>query len=126
MKRMMKIGFLALVALVILSPLALTNLARATEGDTGDNVGSIKLSPSDVGLPQHGVDASLSNILSTVFFWGAALAVIMIVIGGIIYITSGSDETNLRRAKATIYYAVIGFVVLLLAFAITKLVTELV
>jgi hypothetical protein len=50
------------------------------------------------------------------------IAVIMIVIGGIKYATSGGDSSGVSSAKNTILYSVIGLVVALLAWGIVTLV----
>ncbi|HSW99360.1 MAG TPA: pilin [Candidatus Saccharimonadales bacterium] len=50
------------------------------------------------------------------------IAVIMIVVGGFKYITSGGDSGNITSAKNTIVYAVIGLVVVALAQFIVKFV----
>ncbi len=50
------------------------------------------------------------------------IAVIMIIVGGIRYITSGGDSGNVTAAKNTILYAVIGLVVVALAQIIVKFV----
>jgi len=45
--------------------------------------------------------------------WGVIviLAIIFIVIGAILYMTSAGDEKKITRAKATVTYAVIGFAI---------------
>lgn len=50
------------------------------------------------------------------------IAVVMIIVGGIKYITSGGDAGNVTSAKNTILYAVIGLVVVALAQVIVKFV----
>ena len=50
------------------------------------------------------------------------IAVVMIIVGGIKYITSGGDSGNVTSAKNTILYAVIGLVVVALAQIIVKFV----
>ncbi len=50
------------------------------------------------------------------------VAVIMIIIGGLKYITSGGDSGNITGAKNTILYAIIGLVVVALAQFIVKFV----
>lgn len=47
-------------------------------------------------------------------------AVIMIMIAGIKYITSGGDSSSIASAKATLIYALIGAVVVALAQLIVK------
>ena len=50
------------------------------------------------------------------------IAVIMIIIGGLRYITSGGDSNNTKGAKDTILYAIIGLVVVAMAQVIVKFV----
>jgi len=57
------------------------------------------------------------NILLTVV---GIVAVIMIIVGGIKYITSAGDSSGVSSAKNTILYAVVGLVVALMAFAIVN------
>lgn len=84
---------------------------------------AIKLDPKDIGVPEKTLNnTTVSGVLSQVFFWGGVLAVVMIIIGGILYVVSSGDETNMRRAKATITYSVVGLVVMVLSFAIVKFV----
>ena len=48
----------------------------------------------------------------------------MLIFGGIRYIVSGGDQTNVTAAKNTILYAIIGIIVALLAYAAVKFVTS--
>lgn len=57
------------------------------------------------------------------------ISVIMIIVGGLKYITSGGDSGNIQGAKNTILYAIIGLIVVALAqvvvqFVLTKTVTS--
>jgi Ni,Fe-hydrogenase I cytochrome b subunit len=63
---------------------------------------------------------SLKNILSAVYFWAAVIAVVVIIIAGFFYVTSMDNPQQVTRAKNAILSAVIGLVVILLAFAITS------
>lgn len=60
--------------------------------------------------------------LNRVFFWAGVIAVIMIVVAGIQYITSNGDSTKVVTAKYAIFYSAVGLVVVLLAFAIVNIV----
>ena len=68
----------------------------------------------------------INNIITTVInlfsLVVGVVAVIMIIIGGLKYITSGGDSGNITGAKNTILYAVIGLVVVALAQFIVKFV----
>jgi hypothetical protein len=61
---------------------------------------------------QNGIITKAAKLLSIVV--GVA-AVIMIIVGGIQYVTSSGDPTNVSNAKNTVLYAIIGLVVALLA-----------
>ncbi len=49
-----------------------------------------------------------------------AAAVVMIIYGGFKYITSAGDSSGVTSAKNTILYAVLGLIVVLLAYAIVN------
>ncbi len=59
------------------------------------------------------------NIFSLVV---GVVSVIMIIIGGLKYITSGGESGNVSGAKNTILYAIIGLVVVALAQVIVRFV----
>ncbi len=61
-----------------------------------------------------GVITTVTNIL---LFIVGALAVIMIIIGGIRYATSGGNTSSVTAAKNTILYAIVGLIIAFLAFA---------
>ncbi|PID31346.1 hypothetical protein CR983_01655 [Candidatus Saccharibacteria bacterium] len=61
-----------------------------------------------------GTFATITNILLFVI---GAIAVIMIVIGGLRYVISGGDASQVSAAKNTILYAIVGIIVALLAYA---------
>ena len=65
--------------------------------------------------------ATVINIFSVVV---GVVAVIMIIIGGLKYITSSGDSNNVTSAKNTILYAIIGIVIAFLAFAAVRFVTD--
>ena len=50
----------------------------------------------------------ITAITNTMLFLVGALAVIMIIIGGIRYAISGGNSANVTAAKNTILYAIVG------------------
>lgn len=75
------------------------------------------------GLPNITADsATLGNILNAVYSWAGIIAVLMIIIGGLMYVISGGNQSNITKAKDTIVYSVIGLVVVIMAFTITQFV----
>lgn len=59
------------------------------------------------------------NIFSVIV---GVVAVIMIIIGGFKYITSGGDSGKVGSAKSTIIYAIVGLIIVALAQVIVKFV----
>jgi len=64
----------------------------------------------------------LKKIVNLLLYVIGAVAVIMIVVGGIKYVVSNGDSSAVTSAKNTIFYAVIGIVVAILAYAIVNFV----
>ncbi|HEY0964881.1 MAG TPA: pilin [Candidatus Saccharimonadales bacterium] len=78
------------------------------------------LKPGDnVNIPTAKPDDVLNNVLGIVYFAGGAACVIVIVVAGILYATSNGDSGKVKTAKDAILYAVIGLVVIMMAFVIT-------
>jgi hypothetical protein len=48
------------------------------------------------------------------------VAVIMIIVGGLRYITSGGNDTSVTGAKNTILYAIIGLIIVALAQVLVR------
>ncbi len=76
----------------------------------------------------NGQGDNLNDIFKTVanilLFVVGAVAVIMLIIGGLRYVTSNGDQNAVTGAKNTIMYALIGIVVAFLAFAAVNFVTS--
>lgn len=68
---------------------------------------------------ETGVFRTITNVL---LFIIGAIAVIMLIIGGIRYVVSGGDSSAVTAAKNTILYAVVGIIVALLAYALVNFV----
>jgi uncharacterized membrane protein len=68
-----------------------------------------------------GVFITVTNIL---LFIIGAIAVVMLIIGGIRYVVSAGDQNAVTSAKNTILYAIIGIVVAFLAYAAVNFITN--
>lgn len=74
--------------------------------------------PTDIA----GEDGVLKTITNVLLFLIGAVSVIMIIYGGIQYVTSSGDSTRVQNAKNTILYSVVGLIVAILAFAVVNFV----
>lgn len=86
---------------------------------------SITISASDLHLTDGAKTlqaGDIQTLLMNVYIVAGIVAVIAIVIGGVRYTTSGGEASNIKAAKDTILYAVVGLVVVISAAIITNFV----
>lgn len=63
---------------------------------------------------------SVKTIVNTLLYVLGAVAVLVIIVAGIMYVVSGGEAASVKKAKDMILYAVVGVVVALLAYAIVN------
>jgi len=116
MKKTLLIGLL--VAVGVTAVLVLPEVASAAPVD------EIRRGTQGVGAGNDGGDlgSQIQNIVNALLFVLGAIAVVMIVIGGIRYTTSNGDSSATKAAKDTILYAVIGLIIAIMAYAIVNFV----
>jgi type IV secretory pathway VirB2 component (pilin) len=73
-------------------------------------------------IPNNNPDTMVTNVLNFVYLITGIIAVIVIIIAGISYMTSQGQPDKTKKALSTIIYAVIGLVVVLVAAFITNFV----
>ena len=71
---------------------------------------------------RNDLTGSVTGILNAVIGVLSFVCVIVIIIGGVTYMTSSGDAGKVKKAKDTILYGVIGLAVCVLAFAIVNFV----
>jgi type IV secretory pathway VirB2 component (pilin) len=125
-KRIKSVVLSLIASVAFLLPAAIPAVAHAATFDPsgGLNCGTnIELSETGTCATSGDGDATTKvndavrlalNLFSAVV---GIIAVVMIIVGGIKYITSGGDSGNVTSAKNTILYAIVGIVVAFLAYA---------
>ena len=73
-------------------------------------------------LPNVGIIQVIQAVIKFILIVAFIAAFIMLLIGGIRWILAGGDEKAVSSARSTITAALIGLVIVLLSFAIIKLV----
>lgn len=112
-----------LVAPVVLTP-ATAGAACAAGSSPKDCINEGANKTTSAAGRQTNLGDQLQTIVNILLFVLGAIAVIMIVIGGIKYTTSNGDASALTSAKNTILYSVVGLVIALLAYAIVNFVLD--
>ena len=108
---------IVMVGTVALMPAALVS-AVPTSLQEGVEAARCDGCPTDL-FGDKGVFRQVTN---TILYIVGIIAVIMLIIGGIKYVTSGGDSKKVTDAKNTVLYAIIGLVISFLAFAIVNFV----
>lgn len=104
------------LAVAATEPAQAINVFPTCSGDTGSTVCSATTDKL------FGPGSVWNRILTTFTYIIGAISVLMIIIGGIRYVTSNGDQNQITSAKNTILYAVIGLVVSIMAYAIVSFV----
>ncbi len=109
----------SLTTLAILCSMLITVVSHVSVGAFSMGLQDGASSAKGIDQPTNlfgngGMFNTVSNVL---LFIVGAIAVIMIVIGGLRYVTSGGDANNVVAAKNTILYALVGVIIAILAYA---------
>lgn len=121
------------LVLSLATPIALPAMAHAAEGIqqnlcAGANL-DVNTDCNKGGITDQEARDRINRIIRTVInlfsLVVGVVSVIMIIVGGLKYITSGGDSGNVTGAKNTILYAIIGIVIVALSqfiirFVLTK------
>ena len=103
---------------VIAGSIGMMALPLASHAATATTSFSIESVGSSIGLGNADLKTTVINILNLALGLLALVAVVMIIIGGFTWLTAGGNEEKVDKAKKIISAAVIGLIVILLAWAI--------
>ncbi len=120
-------GLLLVPALVLGFSLMVPVAASAADASCDDltiSGGAACAKGEGVASDLFGEAGIFSTIVNILLFIVGAIAVIMLIIGGIRYVVSGGDQSAVTAAKNTILYAIVGIIVAFLAYAAVGFVTE--
>jgi magnesium-transporting ATPase (P-type) len=104
--------------LLLMPAVASAQVSELKCGANSAATGSCAKAPKDAPNLNDTV-AKIINILSSLV---AAVAIIMIIVGGFRFVTSGGDSNRVTSAKSTIFNAIIGLVIAIFAQVIVRFV----
>ena len=107
---------LLVIAATLVASVTIVGITQASAvGTIADGAVSARGAQQPADL--FGNSGVFSEISSGLLFIVGAIAVIMIVIGGLRYVISGGDASQVQAAKNTILYALVGIIIAILAYA---------
>jgi hypothetical protein len=89
---------------------------------TGANLNLYDTSCAGNGQSEQSINKIIHTIINLLSIVVGVIAVIMIIVGGLRYITSGGSDTGITSAKNTILYAIIGLIIVALAQVMVRFV----
>ncbi len=104
------VGAITLVSMLPVAGAALLN--------PGDN-------PAEVSAATGGESSLRQLVLTMVNYFLTFLgivAVIMVIYGGVTYVTAAGEDEKIQSAKKIIMYAVIGIIIVLISFALVNMI----
>ncbi len=115
----LNIAQLVVMMMVVLSPVYVPEIANAGLVDT-----FVNNCPQDTGVRCS--EGSIASIFKLIINWALAIAfiaaVIMLIYGGFLYITSAGNTENATKGKTAIMNALIGAVIIILSYIIVQIV----
>lgn len=88
------------------------NLAATWDDCVVDGIATLKCLPIIFG-----------NLINILIIFGGVTAVILVILGGIKFITSGGDPIKVESARRTVTFAIIGLAIILLSFVLIKVIS---
>lgn len=117
-------------ALLVVPVLAVTSSAVSAQNVSPELCKGINFTSGEDSedCGEGDADESVRNIVQTIIdvfsIVVGAVSVIMIIIGGLRYITSSGEPGNVQAAKNTILYAIVGLVIVIFAQTIVRFVVD--
>ena len=121
---MLKQLLTVITTVTLAASFAATPVLAATCDSASDCVTQGVNGAGGTGASSTDVPTLVKNIVNILLFIIGAVSVVMVVMGGIKYAVSNGDSSQVKSAKDTILYAVIGLVVALLAYALVNWVVQ--
>ena len=121
MKQISKAKVLVAVMCLAVVFTAVSPVSLPVYADAKDEVKrGADMTNSGGGSAKQDLPDIITTIINVMLFIAGALAVIMIIYGGIRYITAHGDEKQVKVAKDTIIYSVVGLIIAIIAYALVS------
>lgn len=124
MKQISKAKVLTAVMCLAMVFAAVSPVSLPVYADSKDEVQNGANMANGGGGSNQNLPDIITTIINVMLFIAGALAVIMIIYGGIRYITAHGDEKQVKVAKDTIVYSVAGLIIAILAYALVTFIFD--
>lgn len=112
------------VLVVLFSVLPAVALAAGSGVEGG--LSDVKDSFGNTAITADDIPRTIAQVIEILLGIAGAVAVLFVLFGGFQYMTAGGSDDQVKKGKATIFNALIGIVLIVLAYAIVNVVVTLV
>lgn len=109
----------AAMAIAPLAPVALQSAHAATS--LTDNLDDVN---ANAQLGDEDLTTTIGSLIAVLLAFLGIIFLILIIYAGLLWMTAGGNEDNVKKAKSILLNSVIGLVILLSAYAISKFVID--
>jgi hypothetical protein len=113
-----------LVCLLIIGFAGYFNIALAQDTPISPFQNSLQKTSLEMGYKPSNLLGNISTIISLILSLVGVIFLVLMIYGGINWMTAGGNEAQVKKAKSTIGQAVIGLVIVLSAYAITYFIMQ--
>lgn len=106
---------------LLISCFMVVSVVNAQVGDGLDYAGEVA---EEGGLGAADSDTAIKGIINTVLGFLGLIALVVILLGGFKWMTSGGNDEKVKKAKATLMAGITGLVIVLAAYVIVGFVVE--
>lgn len=118
----LSVSALAMLLLPVAVPVAVSAQANIQQNLDKGTCLSTTTTDCDTQDPETTVNDIIATVINLFSLLVGVVSVIMIIIGGFKYITSGGNDGSVSEAKKTILFALVGLVIVALAQVIVRFV----
>jgi hypothetical protein len=126
MQKIKKIFLPLVVALLLVPVLVPASASAAVQNSVCHGANSLTIASGDSTATCPDQGATFDNLIKNILIFLSAIvgtvAVVMLIVGGFRYITSGGNSEAVGKAKNTIIYALIGLVIVAIAQIVVQFV----
>ncbi len=118
--KLLAVALAAIGSIGFLGPVVNADESNPTINDVVSDNSAVK--PEKTPRNLLGTGGIVTTMINLLMYIVGLISVVMMIVGGLKYVTSGGDAGKVGEAKNTIMYSIIGLVVAILSFAIVNFV----
>lgn len=119
----MKFKHVLLAAALVALPFAPVAIPRAhADVDLTEQLGNVNDTAGFTDADENTLTQTIGSLINVLLGFLGVIFLILIIYAGLLWMTAGGNEDNIKKAKSILLNSVIGLIILLSAYAISQFV----